>query len=298
MKATRFFFSRSAICIAKAGVCFVLLVLFSLFFGVPAAYAHDTMVLAVHPYLPDAELIEKYQPLADYLSKKVGHPIEVGIGKDYQDHIDSIGQNEVDIAFMGPAPYVLLVERYGKKPLLCRLQSGGTPFFRGMIVTRKDSQIKTLADLKGHRFAFGDPNSTLSTLVPQFMLLENGVQLSELKNIGYLRNHDNVALGVLAGDFDAGGVKEEVYYRYKDRGLVVLATTPLIAEEAFVARSDLPSEIFAKLQSALFRLNDSDEGRKILQSYKNSIAEIAPATDSDYDSLREILKKLSKIRSK
>lgn len=285
---------------AKVGMQFLLLLLISvlLFTAPQAAYSHDTMVLAVHPYLPDAELLKNYQPLADYLSREIGHPMEVGIGKDYQDHVDSIGKGMVDIAFMGPVSYVLLVEQYGEKLLLCRLQTGGTPYYRGIIATRRDSTLSSLADLKGHRFAFGDPISTMSTLVPQYMLLESGVRLSDLNDIGFLGNHDNVALGVLAGDFDAGGVKEEIFYKYKDRGLVILAATPLIAEHVFVARADMPPELFAALQEAFFKLNDSEEGRKILQSFKNSIAEIAPASDSDYESLREILKKLNKINGK
>ena len=291
--------ARPATSSIKAGMHSVLLIMLGLLFLLStAARGHDPMVLAVHPYLPDAELLKRFTPLAEYLGKEIGLHMEIGIGKNYQDHIDSIGLGKVDIAFMGPASYVLLVERYGTKPLLVRLQSRGNAFFHGMVVTRRDSPVKSIADLKARRFAFGDPNSTMSSLLPQFMLLETGIRLAHLKNFEYLGSHDNVALSVLVGDFDAGGVKEEIYRKYKDRGLAVLATTPPIPEHVFVARDDLPPEIFDAVQTALFKLNDTEQGRSILQRIKGKTAEVAPAKDSDYDKLRHIMQRLHKIDGK
>lgn len=118
----------------------------------------------MHPYLPYAELIQRYSPLADYLGEALERSVVVRIGRNYHEHIVHIGKNRVDIAF-------------------------------------------------------GDPESTMSHLVPRFMLWRVGVTGEVLADYQFLSNHTNVALGVLVGDFDAGAVKEEVFYEFEPKGL-------------------------------------------------------------------------------
>ncbi len=70
--------------------------------------------------------------------------------------------------------------------------------------------------------------------------IEIGGDLENLKKYEFLGSHNNVALGVLGGYYDAGGVKEGVFYKYKGRGLKMLAKSPGIAEHVFVASANLP----------------------------------------------------------
>ena len=273
------------------GLCWGLFFLLGYCLPFPAS-AQDSLILAVHPYLPFAELTDRYTPLADYLGKQLGRDVVVRIGRNYQDHMVHIGRDEVDIAFMGPAPYVALVDKYGGKPLLARLEINGKPVFHGKIITAKDSPIASLADLKGKRFAFGDPESTMSHRVPRFMLLEVDVSVDDLADHQFLGSHTNVALGVLAGDFDAGAVKEEVFYKFEPQGLQALATTPPFSEHVFVARSTLPPQTVEAIRKALYRLRDTSEGQAILSGIKEGLTGMVPVQDSDYDNLREILKTL------
>lgn len=254
-----------------------------------SVYAQQTLTLQVHPYLPASELLNRFAPLTEYLSTKTSIKIICNISKDYQDHIDKIGNDEVDIAYLGPASYVKVTKTYGLKPILVRLEINGTPSFRGVIVTRKSSAITTLKDLTGKRFAFGDPNSTMSHLVPLFMLYEAGINKSNLAGYNFLDSHHNVALGVLVGDFDAGAVKEEVFYKYKERGLKDLKWTPIISEHIFVARSSLPKKTINELMNALLNLRNEPDSKSIMSSIKNNMTAMVPAKDEDYKNLRNIL---------
>jgi phosphonate transport system substrate-binding protein len=132
----------------------------------------------------------------------------------------------------------------------------------------------------------------MSHLVPRFMLWKAGVSTDDLADYRFLGSHTNVALGVLAGDFDAGAVKEEVFYQYEQQGLRALATTPPFSEHLFVARSTLPPRTLAILREALFRIKDTPEGQIILAGIKNRLTGMVPVQDSDYDNLREVLKTL------
>lgn len=249
------------------------------------------LILAVHPYLPHEELMQRFLPLARYLGNRIDRKILVRVGRDYEEHETHIGNNQVDIAFMGPASYVKMTECHGVKPLLARLEVKGKAVFRGAVVTRADSGIARLGAMKGRHFAFGDPLSTMSHLVPRYMLLQAGIGLQDLADYKYLGSHSNVALGVLSGDFDAGAVKEEVYRKYESRGLRVMAWTPTLSEHLFVVRDTLPPATVQELRDALLALGDpeTEGGRWILGSIKSGVTGMARVQDSDYDNLRLIL---------
>ncbi len=272
-----------------------LLLLFAGLASAGSANAQESLTLGVHPYLPATELVKRFTPLADYLSKKIGKPVTVRVAKDYQEHIDQIGNDRLDIAYMGPASYVKMVALYGEKPLLARLEIKGKPAFKGMIIVREKSTLHSLADLTGKHFAFGDPDSTMSHLVPRFMLWEAGVDVDKLASHTFLYSHHNVALGVLMGDYDAGAVKEEVFYKYEKRGLKAIAGTPLISEHLFVTRRTLPSETIRALREALYNLKDNAEGRVIMSVIKKSMTGMVPVNDGDYDNLRNILQTLERM---
>ncbi len=256
--------------------------------------AGEPLIFAVHPYLPATEIVERFTPLVKYLSKELGETVIIDVSLDYQNHIARTGKDNVDIAYMGPASYVKMVDTYGRKPLLARQEINGKPTFHGVIIVKKDSPLRSLTDLAGKRFAFGDPESTMSHLVPRYMLWKEGVTIDNLGGYAFLANHHNVALGVLAGDFDAGAVKEEVFDEYEKRGLRDLARTPEISDHVIIATNRLSPEKIQKLRDALNSLSGKEDGRNILNSIKPSIS-LVPAKDEDYDNLREILKALAKL---
>jgi phosphonate transport system substrate-binding protein len=153
--------------------------------------------------------------------------------------------------------------------------------------------MKDLTDLAGKKFAFGDPNSTMSHFVPRAMLAEAGISVAHLAGHDFLHTHHNVALAVLGGYFDAGAVKEEVFDEFKNKGLGILARSPPVPEHLFLARSDLPEELIAQIRFHLLALNDDPRGPTILNSIRESITGLLPAVDQDYDSLRELMNFIS-----
>ena len=255
----------------------------------------DDLIFAIQPYLTNNEIQKRFDPLAQYLSKELEIPVRVRIGRDYQHHIDYIGRGMVDIAFIGPAPYVKLTALYGKQSLLARLETHGTPYYLGMIITRIDSPFGDIKSLEGKRFAFGDPNSTLSYLVPIYMLWENGITLEKLNGFSFLHSQNNVALGVLSGDYEAGAVKEEIFKKYASQGLKAIATSPKIPEHVFISRVDLPDKMKNAVKKALFKLKATPEGRKIMEGIKGPTTNITTVKDSDYDELRKMINKLREI---
>lgn len=247
------------------------------------------LTLAVHPFKPPTELIDAFTPLANYLAQRTNRSVTISISKSYQDHVDNIGKDLADIAYMGPAPYVKLHDTYGAKRLLARQVIKGSPTFHGKIIVRNDSTIHSLQDLTGKRVAFGDANSTMSFLVPYYMLLQAGVPRDKLAFAGTISSHVNIVMAVLTGDYDAGAVKEDVFFEYEKKGLRAIATTPAIADHVLVASNKLDDNTVALLHNALLDLAQQAGGERILNSVTPGITAFVAANDADYSNLREIL---------
>ncbi|MCP4042641.1 MAG: phosphate/phosphite/phosphonate ABC transporter substrate-binding protein, partial [Gammaproteobacteria bacterium] len=244
--------------------------------GPGRAVVAEELVFGLHPFLPPAELINRFAPLMEYLSVATGLPIRIEIVKDYRTHILAVGEDRRDIAYLGPVSYVRTVQSYGPKPILAQLEVNGENSYLGVIVVRRDSTLKSLSDLGEKRFAFGDPDSTMGYLVPRYMLLKAGIDGDELGGSEHLKNHKSVAMAVLAGMFDAGAIKESVYRRFEEQGLRVLAWTPPIATHLFVARANLPQPTLHTLREAFVRLGSEPDGPAILRTIKPAVSGLRP----------------------
>ena len=74
------------------------------------------------------------------------------------------------------------------------------------MVARADSGIKTLADMKGKKLGFADPDSTSGYLIPVTSLpKEIGAEVKDyFASTGFGGGHEQLVLEVLKGTFDAG----------------------------------------------------------------------------------------------
>lgn len=263
----------------------------ALAFACPSALAQSDRgyVLAVHPFLPAQQIQRRFSPLADHLTRVLGLPVQVRVGQDYQEHLDFVGRDRADLAFIGPAGFVTLKETYGDKPILAAFEVGGQHLLYGVIAVREGSTIASIENLAGKHIAFGDQHSTMSHLVPRSVMQAHGVCLSDLAGYRYLGSHTNVAMAVLAGDADAGAMKREVFDRYARNGLKALTVTPGVPDHLFVARSNLPGKRLELLRRELQSLHLSESGRELLAKLHKGLTRLRPAAAADYRALGEML---------
>jgi len=250
------------------------------------------LTFGVHPFVSKLDLESKFDPLLTYLSEHIDEPITLNIADDYDDHIVNVGLDKVDIAFVGPVSYVRMVKKYGKKPLLVKTEVNGESTFKGVIFSKKSSDINTLEDIRGKTVAFGDINSTMSHIAPRFTLLQAGINTEDLENYDFLGNHERVAFSVLLGQYDVGTIKQSIFNKYERQGLKLIAYTPAISNHIFVTSQHLAPEKVEKLRTLMLSLNENDKSLSILNKIKKSITGVQSADDKDYDNLREILQTL------
>jgi len=250
----------------------------------------ETLTIGVHPYLGSDEITQRFTPFVNYLEKKLGYAVHLKVGMNYEQHIEAIGNDKIDIAILGPASYIKVEKKFGKKPLLARLEKNGSALMYGQIIVSSKSNLHSIKDLKNKKFAFGDPYSTLSTLVPKILLKQSGISDSELKYSKHYNGHINVAYSVLVGEMDAGAVKQSIFEKFKNKGLDSLIETPKISEHPFVARSNLNPELVNQLRIILKTTHTNSEGLKALKSINKNLTALVDVKDSDFDTLRKFLK--------
>ncbi|MFA5685513.1 MAG: PhnD/SsuA/transferrin family substrate-binding protein [Lysobacteraceae bacterium] len=254
-----------------------------------AAPPADRLVLGLPPYLAATELEARFQPLTQYLTGQLGVQVRLRVAHSHAQHIEQVGRAAVDIAFVSSTAYLSLVERYGPRPLLGRLEVDGRAAFHGTIFVRSDASIRNLDQLTGQLFAFGSEYSATGYRAPRELLRRAGIDLLDLGGYRFLGSPENVALAVLSGDYAAGAARAEVFERYQARGLRAIAVTPPIPEDLFVASARLPPAQVTRLRELLLALRDSESGRAVLRAIRPEVTAIVAANAGGYAALRELL---------
>jgi phosphonate transport system substrate-binding protein len=181
----------------------------------------------------DAEqTLKATEPIRAHLEKSLGIPVTLSTGSSYSAVIEAVRNNFVDGFEVGPFAYVLASSQDKLDPLVVgiypRVPRGGTavynpkesPFYFSVFFTKKGSGIRTLADLKGKRFAFVDPASTSGNLMPRTMLLKSGIDPDKDMDSVFAGSHPSALLAVWNDKADAGANFEDNLYTLANQGQV------------------------------------------------------------------------------
>lgn len=243
-----------------------------------------------------SEELRKLEPFKRYLEaslKEQGLPVnvEISIFATYEEGLDALVIGDIDFSRLGPASYVLAKRKNHDLTLLASEAHGGDKSFPAVIVVARDSPIKTIADLRGKRFAFGDPNSTAGRYLPQAELASAGVNARNLASYEFLGRHDKVLFAVASGRFDAGATNVNTFTKYADaKNLRELVRYPS-PTHAWTARSKLDPAMVKALRKALLDMADPALTELIDRNG------FLPATDGDYDEMRRIMNLAKKFVS-
>ena len=134
--------------------------------------------------------------------------VQIFPSPDYNGVIQGLLGHTIDIAVLGASSYaaIYLQDPAAVTPILTTKQADGGLGYHTIMVARADSGIKTLADAKGKKLGFADPDSTSGYLVPNVALpAVIGMPIAEyFSETGFGGGHENLVLGVLDGTWDVG----------------------------------------------------------------------------------------------
>ena len=263
--------------------------------GAAFAQAHDqmktgTLRIGFIPAEDSRAMVRQSQAILDIVAKNTGMKGEAFVGSDYNATIEAFRSGHVDVGLLGPFSYVLAttvapVEAFAVTVVAKTMQ----PSYKSIIIARKDSPIKDLASIKGHTFAFVDPGSTSGSMVPSAAFVKAGITpQKDFKQVMYSGGHDATIVAVGSGKVDAGSVADRIYERGCAKGLAdcsklkIVWTSPPIPNDPLLYRKNLPEELKKKIREAFYGVKNLPFGEM------GTVARFDPATDKDYDPIREI----------
>ncbi len=247
--------------------------------------ASKQITFGMYEYISANKIMEKFDPLLAHCERELGVRINVAVYDSYSIGREALRRGIVDFARFGPVSYVLAKEEDPGITILAIEERDGGALFSGYIAVHEDSDIQSLADLKGKAFAFGNTDSTSGRYLSQALLATHDIFADDLKSYDYHANHEEVAKAVLSRDFDAGAMTESTFKTYESKGLRSIASFP-IRTKPVVARSQLDPEIISALKKALLTLKFSDD-ENILKALSSKSTGFRPGEDAAYEKTRE-----------
>lgn len=258
----------------------------------PSAFAQsaDPAKLRV-ALLPDenaSTLIQNAQPLKAYLERTLKKDIELIVTTDYSSMIEAMRFGRIEVAYFGPFSYVLAKSKAPQIEAFAVGVERGSPTYNSVLIATAGGPVKTLADVRGKPFGFGDQASTSSHLAPRAHLLKT-VKLEGGKDYRpvHLGTHDAVARAVQAGQVPAGALSKSIYDNLIERKtidpskLVQLDLSAPIPNYPIVMQGKLSPALKTQIRSAFIDMKDAE----VLKAFR--VQGFVATDDKAYDVLRE-----------
>ena len=262
------------------------------------AAARPSLTIGLIPERNIFTQLDRYEPVADYLSRRIGADIRLKVLTRYGNIIDNFVSAGLDGAFFGSFSYVLAHVKLGVEPIARPEMADGTSTYYGMIMVRKDEGIKTAQDMKGKVFAFVDRATTAGYLLPLAYFEENGID-DYRKFLGetyFAGTHEAAIYDLLDKRADICAAKNTVFARLAARDkrltqeLVVLARSPDVPENGLAIRKDFDGDIKSELKKALLSMDKDPEGVNVLRQF--GAKRFIETTDGDYASVYKYVKQI------
>ncbi len=250
--------------------------------------AKEILNIATVPWKAPNDLKNFYQPLFDLIESKTSYKINFMVEKNYAELALRVKEKTVDVALFGANSYV---EAKQKDPYLVYLATIKLPedHYYSLIISRKDSHIKTIKDLKGKNFAFTDVGSTSGYIYPNYMLYNAGVKDPKkyFNTISMLKKHYKIYDAVASKAIDAGGCSiTSLKKAIEDHGDIyhIILKSPPIPSDPIVAGGHLYPRIIAKLKEIFIEAQTSD----YFKNYNGDFKGVSVKDDSFYDIVRDV----------
>lgn len=249
----------------------------------------------VHPLHNPKRLFEVYQPMIDYINKRlVGSELRLEASKDYPSYDKKLFAGYFDFALPNPYQTITAAEHgykiFGKM--------GDDKNFRGIILVRKDSNIKNISDLKGKIVSYPAPTALAGTMMPQWYLYQNGININKDITNSYVGSQESSIMNVYLGKSAAAATWPPPWNAFiKERPEVAKAVmikweTFSLQNNGLVVRNDIPDALSSQVGKIIYSLHTHPEGRKILQAMELSRYE--KADYKTYEPSRIFLKNFEK----
>jgi phosphonate transport system substrate-binding protein len=255
----------------------------------------STLTIGIIAQSNDAEQQEKQRTLTEYLTKTLKRPVSIQGIKDYNNTVDLLVEEKVQVAILGPLSYIEAKQRNPQiEPIAAPInKSTGRPWYKSAMIANSANGIKTLNDLKGKRLGFVSKLSTSGYMFPVVHLLNLGFKPdSDFASVQFFKNQDSTLAALLNGQVDAIAIKLDIYQQAKETGKIndsyqIIWESEPIPESPIVVSQKLPPQLIAELKEAFL---SAPIGMLTLAGVPSDGYTLVQ--ESDYDHIEQVKKQL------
>ena len=274
----------------KIAIIFLIFFIGAFYLPSTGSGAEKPVRIGVVSMITPVGTVEYYQEIIDYISDKLGRPVDMVYRKTYDEMDRLLEKGDIDAAFICSAPYVEDKRKFGAE-LLVVPQVNGKVFYNSYIIVHKNSNIKDFDGLEGKTFAFTDPKSNSGRLYPIYKLAKNGQNPEDFfKKYVYSYSH-NKSVELVAKKVVDGAAVENLIYNYLQqqnspytRQTRIIEKSPDFGIPPMVTTPHVSTFLKEKMKEILVNMHNDQKGKKILLSML--IEKFVEASDSNYDSVR------------
>jgi len=260
----------------------------------------------IFAYLPNEESADDNRKAArdmlmEDMTEYLGIPVEVIICDDYNAVIETMRNGNAQIASFGPFSYIIANERSNAEAVAVTAKDEAGAFYNSLLITHKDTGIKTMEDIRGKSMSFVDPASTSGNLVPRATIVRVlGVNAEDIdtkvfSSVQYAGNHQNSFMAAANKSVEVAAVQISTYEKAIKEGLVkeedihVISKSDPIPSSPIAIHGDLPDDLKEKLTTFFTTYENAEyftlsglEGKKFIA-----------IEDSKYDGIRDIAESMN-----
>ncbi|TDX00841.1 phosphate/phosphite/phosphonate ABC transporter substrate-binding protein [Dinghuibacter silviterrae] len=265
-----------------------------------------TLLVGIYEGDNPGEQTRVLDPIREYLSRKLGRPVEFLTSSDYTSVIEALLTKKVHMAYLSPFPYVLATQKQKLIPLVAAGLNGKPAMYRSIIFTSPSTGLHSMEDVRRRSHSltlcFADPASTSGHLVPAAYLNSIGLDpKTAFKESMFAGSHVASMLSVKSGKIDVGCSFEYGYQKLirentiKPEDLTILWTSDPIVENPIAMRTDINPEFAEKVKQAYINMQrDAPEAAKgYFARYQPKQADslgYMAISDTAFDGLRKLMK--------
>lgn len=227
------------------------------------------------------KLARLWGPILAKLSNDSGVTLKFTTAKNIPTFEQRLAAGEYDFAYMNPYHFTVFHENPGYSAIARQENKA----IQGIVVVPKDSTIQSLNELRDATLAFPSPAAFAATLLPQAKFKNSNINFKPR----YVSSHDSVYMAVSRGLMPAGGGVMRTFNntdpKVKDK-LKIFWKTKKYTPHAIAAHPSIPDADKTAVQQALVELNQTDEGKSLLEKIK--FKGIETAFNKDWDDVRDL----------
>lgn len=248
----------------------------------PPNYAQKPIYrFAVHPLHNPKRLFAEYKMLINFINENTDDfQIRLVASRDYASFEQRLFGGDFEFALPNPLQSVKSLN-HGYKIIG---KMGKDEDFKGIIITRKDTHFRSVADLQGLPISFPAPTALAATIMPMVYLNEHGLNLAGTP-VHYVGSQESAIMNVYLGKTVAAGTwplpwKKLIAKRPEIASVLhVQWETQHLINNALVVHKNVPEAHVEHMLSLLIKLNNTEEGQEILKTIQTQSFELASAED-------------------